>query len=185
MSVALANWGRSLIALALFGLLVELLLPSRATEGYVRLIIGLVLLTAVVSPILGVARSVVGGGLAALPGSAATSLNAVLNAESRPPADEPSLVAGVFAGEVRQSVVARVRTMPGVAAATARVVVGRDASTYGEVLSVSLTLRPTLTAARDSAALARRTVSDVADALGIAPARVHVVVLRPQTGPAP
>lgn len=185
MSAALAHWGRSLIALALFGLLVELLLPSRGTEGYVRLIVGLVLLAAVVSPILGVARSLVAGGLQALPGGAATSLGAVLSAQARPPTDEPALVATVFAAEVERSAVATARAVPGVAAARAQVTVGRGGPTYGEIQAVGLTLRPTALAARDGARLAERAASAVASALGVATLRVHVRVLRPRAGPAP
>jgi stage III sporulation protein AF len=184
-SAALATWGRNLVALALFGLLAELLLPSRTTEGYVRLVIGLVLLAAVVSPVLGVARAAVGGRLGALPGARAASLPAVLAAEAGATADTPGLVAAAFATEVEHSVVARARTVAGVETASARVVMGGRGTSYGQVTSVTLTLRPTTSAAAAGAALAQRVEATVASALGLMPAQVRVRLLRPRAGPSP
>jgi stage III sporulation protein AF len=184
-SAALSHWGRSLVALALFGLLVELLLPSRQTEGYVRLIVGLVLLTAVVSPVLGLVRSVVAGGVAALPGASARSLAGVLAAESAPGASESTLVAGLFARQVAQAAAARARSVPGVASATARASVGRSGATYGRVTAVALGVVPTREAARNGAALARGVGAAVARSLGLDPAVVHVRLGRPSSGPSP
>lgn len=185
MSVALSHWGRTLVALALFGLLVELLLPSRQTEGYVRLIVGLVLLTAVVSPILGLVRGMLADGVGSLPGASASSIGGVLAAESSPGASEPAMVARVFAREVGRAAAARAGQVPGVRRATARARVGGAAATYGQVTSLEVVVRPTAAAARDGAALARRTASAVAAGLGLAAADVHVRVLRPNPGPAP
>lgn len=186
MNVALAHWGRNLLALALFGLLAELLLPSRATEGYVRLVIGLVLLTAVVSPVLGVVRGALGTGLGALSGSGgATSLSSLLHAEATTaPSGQAALVAQVFAREVAKVAQNAARSLPGVVSATAAAQVsGGPGSAYGQLEGVRLTVGVRAGAAAGpgrAAGVARA----VADALGLGLAQVHVR-LRSMPGPAP
>lgn len=55
---ALVSWARTLLAVAVFGMLLELLLPSRSMQPYVRLAVGLVVLAAVLSPLVGLVRSI-------------------------------------------------------------------------------------------------------------------------------
>lgn len=187
MSVALAHWGRNLLVLALFGLLAEVLLPSRATEGYVRLVVGLVLLAAVVSPVLGVVRGALGTGLGALSGSGGgAGIAAVLQGESTAPAGQATLVAQVFQREVAKAATAAAEAVPGVASASSAARVSQAGGVaYGQLegVSVAIVARPSAGAA---AALAGKVSRAVAQSLGLEAAQVQTrIVRRAASGPAP
>lgn|GEM_PF-1816873 len=179
MTAALAHWGRGLIILALFGLLAEMLLPSRATEGYVRLVIGLVILAAVIAPVLGLVRGAVGSGLSALSGGPAdaASLSGLLRAEGSVAGGQGGLVAQVFATEVGRTAVAQAESVRGVAAARAHARVDvANGLDYGQLrgVDVAVVLRPGVDPASALAAVRRR----VASALGLAPGAVGVTAGR-------
>ncbi|MCL6595210.1 MAG: stage III sporulation protein AF [Firmicutes bacterium] len=182
MSAALGHWVRGLVALALFGLLAELLLPSRATAGYVRLVIGIVLLAAVVSPVLGLVRGVLGGGMDGLAGAGAPSLGAALMAEGLSPQVQAREVAGAFATEAAAAVRRAVGAVPGVREAAATVDVAAPPAGYGEVMGVHVTVWPTPWAAAHGQALAARVRAAAASALGLGEGKIWVRVRAPPAG---
>ncbi|MDQ8735560.1 stage III sporulation protein AF [Paenibacillus sp. LHD-38] len=59
----LSDWLRDIIAVILLAVFVELLLPNRAMQRYARLVIGLFILLTILSPILKLIQSDIGGKL--------------------------------------------------------------------------------------------------------------------------
>lgn len=171
---ALIAWARDLVALALFGYLLELLLPSRVMEGYVRLVVGLVLLSALVSPLLTWLKP--GSALGFdLPGASAQGVKAVLTDENRYASGEGSQILGVFSQQAAQAAEQAIRTVPGVQNPQVHVQVARDLSqsNYGQIEAVDVVL----TVTQQKGALASRVRTLVAGTLGVPADTVEVRLL--------
>jgi hypothetical protein len=169
------QWVRDLVVLALMGYLLELLLPGDSVRGYVRLVVGLVLLTALLTPILSWIRP--GQALRlGLPGSAAAGVSAAVAAENRYALGEGKAILNLFAHEVCQAAQTAAQ-MPGVRAVRARCQVSEDpGSTYGQVREIWLGVQ-VLGAGASPSTLAQRVAHHVAGALGLAPQVVQVQVV--------
>lgn len=180
---AVVAWARDLVALALFGYLLELLLPSHSMEGYVRLVVGLVILAALVSPLfswLRPGRTV----RLELPGADATGVRAVLNDEQRYAGGESAQILALFAAQAQIEAGRALRRLPEIVAAKVQVHVVPDPASprYGQIDGVAVAVRARA-GAEVSPSLARRAV---ASTLGIAPGLVTVHMLPQGTAdPAP
>lgn len=141
---ALIAWARDLVALALFGFLLELLLPSRVMEGYVRLVVGLVLLAALVSPLLTWLRPNRVQGMD-LPGASAQGVKAVLTDEARFAGGESSQILTVFGQQAAGAAKTALGRLRGVTSATVRVHVisNTSATDYGEIDAVNVVVSGT------------------------------------------
>lgn len=158
----LIAWARDLVALALFGYLLELLLPSRVMEGYVRLVVGLVLLAALVSPLLTWLRPNRLLGMD-LPGASAQGVKAVLTDENRYANGESSQILTVFSGQAAAAAEAALGGLRGASTRSVRVHVVTDVSEpdYGQIDAVNVVLSGTGTG------LVGRAQSVVAATLGV------------------
>ena len=171
---ALIAWARDLAALALFGYLLELLLPSRTMEGYVRLVVGLVILAALVSPLLKWLRPGEAVRLN-LPGASAQGVKTVFFDENRYANGESSQILDVFSGQAAKATEEALRHLPGVLAPRVRIAVSSDPSSaeFGQIRGASVVF----SSARPSRSLIRQAERVVAKTLGIPGSAVEMRVL--------
>lgn len=134
---AIKEWARQLVFLVLFAAFLELLLPGKSMRRFIRAIIGLFLMLAVLKP-----------AVAALEYGAQINVPAFGSAAFAPETAEAKLSSdgqedlkyAVYRQELARQLQAAAQTMPGVAAARAEVELG--AKVRSEVARVTLWIKP-------------------------------------------
>jgi len=183
MMAAISGWVREIAVVVLLGWVLEMLVPRQDFRRYVRLVIGLLVLVAVIRPalvLLGHARA------PTFPDTADGQVATLIAQGKALEAQDQGASLALYAQKVGEEAAAIADTVPGVggASGTAEVDTDPTSPSYGDIRSVDVTVRPTGAAIEvgsdgsrpPPARLEAAVQAAVAGGLQVAPSAVGVTV---------
>lgn len=143
--VWIKQWVGNVIALVFLAMLLELLLPRSSMQRFVRVVMGMLVMLAVLQPVFGLLSHGLGlEGLGAAVSGPSLNIDRILADAESLRQQNSDLTLAAYRQQVEQNIEQRLTTLPGVRSATCRVEVVADKTRqdYGAIASVAVTVMP-------------------------------------------
>lgn len=147
MLAAVTDWVRNIVMVVLFASFLELLLPSSGMQRFVRVIMGLLILLAILGPVVDVLQSRVAPEVPALAGQSGPAADRVRSGTETVVRERDRLAVELYRKDLARQIRAVVASVDGVADARVAVELAQDAGgRTGALGKVTVYVLPGLTA---------------------------------------
>lgn len=139
------QWVGNVVALVFLAMLLELLLPRGNMQRFVRVVMGLLVMLAVLQPVFGLVANGLGlAGIGAAVGGASLDIDRILADAERLRQQNSDLTMAAYRRQIERDMELRLARLPGVTAVSCSVdiVADRESADYKAIAAVTVTLVP-------------------------------------------